>query len=426
MRQRVSASVKPREASHWAPVAPSNRKLERQRGHWSLLAWSFFLDQVMHVKPLLAQGAHAGEDYDGVAARAPSDSASSLEETATGPGHIATPPEQILADESASHSGNHAARQLLLDNPAQAGTTWTLKSASNEVPPDASGGDGGGGGDAGAADLLWSSSLEGEASDQTAGVGSSQMLNAEHMEWKPDGELSNASGLSSKFSFGSDADAHTVTLNVQMDLPPDLSLDHLASSDLVLPLEIATAVNSGGAAQLHAQIGPLFSIETTGYSAYLLDSTLRDITGLQVPADPRSFTAQILDTASHIGAPANTLPLANIVPDLANIGELKQAGDISLGGTISFPSQKLPEPDALFNGTHYTEYNQVLQSQPAEIGHIAGALKSDTGGIDTPSSHLEPAPDKHVDAGAAPAPSDHVLDSPILHTAIAIGHLSSH
>jgi hypothetical protein len=322
MRQRVSASVKPREASHWAPVAPSNRKLERQRGHWSLLAWSFFLDQVMHVKPLLAQGAHAGEDYDGVAARAPSDSASSLEETATGPGHIATPPEQILADESASHSGNHAARQLLLDNPAQAGTTWTLKSASNEVTPDASGGDGGGGGEA--ADLLWSSSLEGEASDQTSGVGISQILNAEHMESKPEGELSNASGLSSKFSFGSDADAHTVTLNVQMDLPPDLSLDHLGS-DLVLPLEVTAAMHPGGGAELHAQIGALFSIETTGPSAYLLDSTLRDITGLQTPADPRSLTAQILDTGSHIGAPANTLPLANIVPDLANISGLKQA-----------------------------------------------------------------------------------------------------
>jgi hypothetical protein len=418
MRQRVSASVEPREPSHWAPVATSNRKLERQRGHWSLLAWSFFLDQVMHAKSLLAQGAHAGEDYDGVAAHAPADSASSLEETASAARDNATPTEQILTDEAEPHSGNHAARPLLLDNPTQAGITWTLKSVSNEVPPGASGGDGGGG------DFLWSSSFEGEGSEQTSGVGSSQMLSADHMQWRPDGELSNASGLTSKLSFG-DADTHTVNLNVKADLPPDLSLDHLGS-DLVLPLELTTAVNSGGALELHAQIGALFTVETTGPSAYLLDSTLRDITGLQMPADTGSLAANILDMGSHIGSAGTTLPLANIVPDLANISGLKQAGDISLGGTISFPSLTSREPDALFNGTHYTEYNQILQSQPSAMGHIAGTLKSDAGAIDAPSSHPEPAPDKHVDTSAATAPTDHVLDNPILHAAIAIGHLNSH
>jgi hypothetical protein len=157
----------------------------------------------MHAKSLLAQGAHTGEDYDGVAAHSVDDSAPQFDETANAAPQIAASAEQSLGDEAASHSGNHAARPLLLDNAAQAGTTWTLKSASNQAPADSSGGDGGGGGDAGAADLLWSSSLEGEASDQTSGVGFSQILNAEHMESKPDGELSNASGLSSKFSFGS-------------------------------------------------------------------------------------------------------------------------------------------------------------------------------------------------------------------------------
>jgi hypothetical protein len=426
MRQRVIASIEPLETPDLAPMAPSNRKLERQRGHWSLLAWAFFVDQVMHAKSLLAQGAHAGEDYDGVAAHSADDSAPQFDEPASAAPQIAASAEQSLGDEAASHSGNHAARPLLLDNASQAGTTWTLKSASNEARPDSSGGDGGGGGDAGAADLILSSgSLEDDARDQISGVGSSQILSPDHIESRLDGELSKSSGLGANFSLASDADVHTLTLNVQADLASDLGVDHFAS-DLVLPLEVTAAVNPGGAAELHAQIGALFSVETTGPSAYLLDSTLRDITGLQMPADPGSLTAQILDMGSHIGSPGNTLPLANIVSDVANISGLKQAGDISLGGTISFPSQKLPEPDALFNGTHYTEYNQILQSQPAEVGHIAGAVKSDTAGIDTPSSHVEPTPDKHVDASAAPAPSDHVLDNPILHSAIAIGHLNSH
>ena len=76
-------------------------------------------------------------------------------------------------------------------------------------------------------------------------------------------------------------------------------------------------------------------------------------------------------TVEKLGSPALSISdggagtaasVVSAVPDAPHIGIVGEATDLTPGHSVDFPAQPVPEGDALFVGTSYTEYHVALNT----------------------------------------------------------------
>ena len=202
------------------------------------------------------------------------------------------------------------------------------------------------------------------------------------------------------------------------DLSPSVGIDTSVDLKHLLGFDAQLGVDGLFAAHALPDLGDL--------ELPVLKSTLAEVTGLQMlggvrdliipfgngrDRDPTATLIKSIDALtgeSEVGVTlsASSAP-ATVISLTSGIG-LGQNGDISSGGTITFPAHVLASVDELFTGGRYTDYNVTLQSKITDSGHVNDTLNSGIVGNLAVAPPPVDAPSDSHSAGASPLPGQHV------------------
>jgi hypothetical protein len=443
------------------PASP--KKPERQRGLWSFITWPFFLSQVMAADSLVGKSAGVPhQDDDGVAhATSHSDTPSDdvLNPAAM---RVAAIDADVQAEavDARPNVHIHVAQSGLLLESLPGGEPVMLKASSSDT---GQGGSGGGG-------ASLSETIDGTDGLRSAGVevspgGAGPNLNPDQLL----SDLAPSTGLHADLNKILDFDLHlgsggslvganlsdlAPSIGLHADLNKILGFDlHLGSGGSLVGANLSLALDLNPA-HLISDLSPSVGIDTSvdlkhllGFDAQLgvdglfaahalpdlgdlelpvLKSTLAEVTGLQMlggvrdliipfgngrDRDPTATLIKSIDALtgeSEVGVTlsASSAP-ATVISLTSGIG-LGQNGDISSGGTITFPAHVLASVDELFTGGRYTDYNVTLQSKITDSGHVNDTLNSGIVGNLAVAPPPVDAPSDSHSAGASPLPGQHV------------------
>jgi hypothetical protein len=406
MRDRVSALVmgKPEETADLAGT-PLAKKFERQRGLSSFLAWIFVLGQIQTAKALAEAGSHADAPYDGVGAH-PSDDQPKLDElTAAGPLKSAADvaPEDDAGSPHAVRNGD------LLPLSDVSGTTFWLKAANGGASTDNGGGAGGG---AGGGYSFW---LAG------SGLVAAADANTENDLGTTTGALGN---------IVSDAGAAAISLTGDLGVPHlELGID-LGLTQTPLDLGgLVELVGTTAGASLDANVqfglaGISIGAASGDLSVSWLDGAVAASIGLQSFGEEASFAVRLSGPFGD-GIGSNLVSetsqvAAEIVTELSELSGLSQTGDISSGGTITFPAQLSAPQDPLLGAGPYTEYQQVLQLQQQDVANSTSLVSNQIDHAEASPAAAEAPSDKPHEITPAPTVAEHVADPSLPHLSISL------
>jgi hypothetical protein len=212
-----------------------------------------------------------------------------------------------------------------------------------------------------------------------------------------------------------------VFVGADIELGRMLHLDHLASS-LVEIVASDTALDLGHL--LTSDVPGLDLLLGSGEHLSNIKATVAEVSGLLLASDPEALLNElggvtVGTVAATLVEPAGTLltqPLdtllsgdavpIHVLSDLTDLGPTGQSGDLSSGGAITFPAQAVNDvvqPDVLFAGGQYSDYNLALQSSIKSNAETAAVIP-DNDLVDSTVPSLSPSdvPTDRHDSGNLP------------------------
>jgi hypothetical protein len=354
------------------------RRPERQRGLWNFLTWSFFLAQVMAANGLIATGAQAGQTDDGMA-----------HHDADSSGNVDLNALAAQADIDSSNTGAAGKTLATILTEQQNGEAGKLIGDITALPAEAGGvSEAQGPAGSSGANVLLASASEGSNEASTAdnlpttegvvlppGVGIDLDLGPGpdlglDIGLGPLGGIGLDLGLGNGLGIDLDARLAGIDLGVDLGLAQGLNLAlnlDLGAADLGLDLGLDDGIN------LAADLGNLgldLGLDFGNGIALNLGVAGLDL-GLELPSPVAGLLGGSNGTLGQQLASSPVLdsllstatgPLIDLTQGLGGSSDV-----VGSGGLVTFASSLLDgaQPDDLFTGGRYTDYNLALNSPSA-------------------------------------------------------------